>query len=236
MLYFMKSLFCTIAIIITICSFTKAQQSATTYEGAQPDLPGMLLLDFGFNFLQNAPDTMALRTWGSRGFDIHYLYPFPIGESKFSVHTGLGFGFENYSFSKNITLNDTQDSTSIVPLDNAIYPSLQKTQLSTHYIDVPLEVRFFAKEDYRGFTVAVGGKAGRLINSFTKIRYEDDGIEEEDKFKRRYNLNPWRYGVHARVGFRGITLTGQYMFSELFTPDEGPRANNFKVGLTIGLF
>ncbi|MEQ9441604.1 MAG: outer membrane beta-barrel protein [Cyclobacteriaceae bacterium] len=231
----MKLLFCAIALVLTSYSYTCAQQT-TTYEGAQPDLPGMLLLDFGLNFLQNAPDDMGLRSWGSRGFDVYYLYPIPIGESKFSLHAGLGLGFENYSFKESVTLNDTQDSTSIIPLDDAIYPSLQKTQLSTHYIDIPVELRFFSKENYRGFTVALGGKAGRLINSFTKIKYEDNGIEEEDKFKRRYNLNPWRYGVHAKLGFRGITLTGQYMLSELFTPDEGPSTNNFKIGITIGLF
>lgn len=235
MLYFMKPLFFAVVFFLAASSYTQAQQS-TTYEGAQPDLPGMLLIDFGFNFLQNAPDTMDLRIWGSRGFDIQYLYPIPIGESKFSVHTGLGLGFETFSFKKGVTLNDTKDYTSVIALDDDVYPSLQKTQLSTHYIDIPLELRFFSKEDFRGFTVAVGGKAGRLINSYTKIKYEDDGIAEEDKFKRRYNLNPWRYGVHARVGFRGITLTGQYIISEFFTPGEGPKTNNFKLGLTIGLF
>jgi len=219
-------------------SFTSQAQDTLRYEGAQPDLPGMLQLDFGFNFLSNAPDSMDTRVWGSRGFNIYYLYPIiPMKDgSKISLHTGLGLGFVNYSFENAVTLNDTQDSTSIIPLDRDVYPSLQKTQLSTHYLDIPLELRFFAKDDYRGFTVALGGRVGRLINSYTKIKFEEGGNDKEDKFKRRYNLNPWRYGAYAKLGFRGITLTGQYMFSELFTPNEGPRANNYKLGITIGLF
>ena len=237
MLHYKNILGGVFALLFFITTSVQAQEtSTTTFEGAQPDLPGMLLLDFGFNFLNNAPDSLNTRMWGSRGFNVYYLYPILIGESKFSLHTGLGLGFVNYSFERGVTLSDTQDSTRIIALDNAVYPSLQKTQLTTHYLDIPLEVRFFAKENYRGFTAAVGGRVGRLINSFTKIKYEDNGTNEQDKFKRRYNLNPWRYGAYAKVGFRGIALTGQYMFSELFTSGEGPQVNNYKIGVTIGLF
>lgn len=234
----MKSLWLAVILGWMVSTVAWAQSDSTYYAGAQPDLPGMLLVDFGFNFLQDAPDTMDLRTWGSRGFGIQYLYPIPIGDSKFSLHTGLGLGFENFSFKNPITLTDTKDSTQVttVTIVDSLTTTWKKSQLSTHYIDLPLELRYFAKENYRGFTFAVGGKVGRLMNSFTKIKYEDDGVNEEDKLKRRYNLNPWRYGVHARVGFRGITLTGQYMFSKLFSSGEGPPTNNFKVGLTIGLF
>ncbi len=236
MLYYKRILGGLALLALIATTSVQAQETTTTPVGAQPDLPGMLMLDFGFNFLNNAPDSVDTRIWGSRGFNIYYLYPIPIGESKFSLHTGLGLGFANYSFDGRVTLSDERDSTRFVPLDAATYPELQKTQLATHYIDIPLEVRFFTKENYRGFTVALGGRLGRLINSFTKIKYEDDGRGQEDKFKRRYNLNPWRYGAYAKLGFRGITLTGQYTFSELFTPDEGPRMNNYNLGITIGLF
>jgi len=222
--------------LLIITSSVQAQDTTTAPEGAQPDLPGMLLLDFGFNFLNNGPDSVNTRIWGSRGFNVYYLYPIPIGASKFSLHTGLGLGFVNYSFDGRVTLSDEGDSTQFVPLNSTAYPDLQKTQLSTHYLDIPLELRFFTKENYRGFTAAVGGRLGRLINSFTKVKFEDDGRNQEDKFKRRYNLNPWRYGAYAKVGFRGITLTGQYTFSQLFVPDEGPRVNTYNLGITIGLF
>ncbi|WKN41256.1 outer membrane beta-barrel protein [Tunicatimonas pelagia] len=224
-------------LVLMATTSAQAQETKTTTApvGAQPDLPGMLLIDFGFNFLDNAPSELDTRTWGSRGFNVYYLYPFPIGKSPLSFHTGLGLGFVNYSF-RGVTLSDT-DSTRVLELDNTVYPNLQKTQLTTHYLDIPLELRFFAKDNYRGFTAAVGGRVGRLINSFTKIKFEDGGRNLEDKFKRRYNLNPWRYGAYAKVGFRGITLTGQYMFSELFTSGDGPAdINNYKIGITVALF
>lgn len=221
------------ALILFISSFVAYAQQEIP--GAQPDLPGTLMIDFGSNFLQDAPADMDLKIWGSRGVDVYYLYPVSLGESHFSFHPGIGFGFGKYSFSRNVTLSDA-DTTRLIELDEDVYQTVDKTQLATHYIDIPLEFRFYSKEDYRGFMVAIGGKAGRLINSYTKIKYEQEGETKVDKFKRRYNLNPWRYGLHARIGFRGINLVGYYGLSDLFQKDKGPATNNFKVGVSIALF
>ncbi len=226
----MKYLFSFILFAYSLTSF--AQQETP---GAQPDLPGTLVFDLGFNFLQEAPETMDLKVWRSKSVDFYYLYPIPIGESNFSVHTGLGFGFEKHSFANNVTLLDA-DSTQVIDLDEDVYQSVEKTQFSTHYVDIPLELRFYTKENNRGFMVAVGGKVGRLLNAYTKVRYDQDGETKTDKFTRDYNINPWRYGVQTRIGFRGFHLTGYYGLSDLFEKDKGPQTNNFKVGLSIALF
>ncbi len=210
-------------------------QQMTSSPGAQPDLPGTLVLDFGTNLLQNAPDDMKLKLLSSRSIDIYYFYPIPFGESKFSFHPGIGLGYEKYSFSRDVTLTDT-DSTQIVEVDRSVYQTVDRTMLATNYIDIPLEFRFYTKEDYRGLLVAVGGKVGRRIGSYTKIKYEQAGASKTDKFSRDYNLNPWRYGLQARLGFRGIQLNGYYGLSELFEKGKGPVTNNIKVGLTIALF
>lgn len=226
----MKYLF---SLILLISSFAVYAQQE--YPGAQPDLPGTLIFDFGPNFLEDTPEEMNLKIWGSRGVDVYYLYPVPFGESRFSFHPGFGFGFVSYSFSRNVTLSDT-DPTQVIELDQDIFQSVDKTQLSTHYIDIPLEFRFYTKEDNRGFMVAIGGKVGRLINSYTKVKYEQDGEKKVDKLKREYNLNPWRYGAQARVGFRAINLFGYYGLSDLFQKNQGPVTNNFKVGISVALF
>ena len=206
--------------------------------GAEPDLPGTLTVDFGFNFLQNAPDNMSLRFWKSKGVGFYYLYDVPIGESKFSFHPGLGVGFESYAFSQNVTLSypPGADTATIVNLDAEVYENVDKSKLITHYVDVPLEFRFFTKENYRGFMVALGGKVGYLFSSYTKIKYENEGRTFTDTSRQGFNLNRLRYGATARLGFRGFHLHGQYMFSDLFKSDGGPETNNFKVGLSIALF
>lgn len=226
----MKRVFLIFSLLLT---YGLAQaQDQNQYSGAQPDLPGMLLIDYGFNMLMNAPEDLEISTVRSRSIGFHYLYPVPIGESKFSFHPGIGISSHNYTFSENVTLSDG-DSTQIVELDADDYPGIDKTKFSIHYINIPLEFRFFANENYRGFTAALGGVFGRRLLSYSKIKFNDN---EYEKNKKDFNINPWRYGAHARVGFRGIMLTGQYMFSDLFVQDEGPQANTLTVGVTISLF
>ena len=214
--------------------------SGVTAPGAEPDLPGTLTIDFGFNFLQNAPDNLNLKFWPSKGVGIYYLYDMPIGESKFSFHPGLGVGFESYAFSQNVSLTYApgDDSVSIVDLDADVYETVDKSKLVTHYVDVPLEFRFYSKENYRGFMVGLGAKVGYLFSSYTKVKYqnEGEGFTQKQKQDPDFNLNRLRYGVSARLGFRGFNLHGQYMLSDLFKSGGGPEVNNYKVGLSIALF
>lgn len=206
--------------------------------GAEPNLPGTLVMDFGFNFLQNAPDNMDLRFWKSKGVELSYLYDMPIGESKFSFHPGVGVGFESYGFAQNVTVQYPlgADTASVVALDAERYQNVNKSKLVTHYVDVPLEFRFYTKENQRGLMVALGGKIGYLFSSYTKIKYEEQGEPRTEKLRQDFNLNRLRYGATARLGFRGIHLHGQYMFSDLFQSDGGPQGNNWRVGLSIALF
>ncbi|MGB3850039.1 MAG: outer membrane beta-barrel protein [Tunicatimonas sp.] len=207
--------------------------------GAEPNLPGTLVMDFGFNFLAGAPDNMGLRFFKSKGVAFSYLYDMPIGESKFSFHPGLGVGFESYAFDQNVTVQYPlgADSASVVALDANEYQNVIKSKLMTHYVDVPLEFRFYTKQNQRGLMVALGGKVGYLFSSYTKVKYETQGERQVEKLRqqRNFNLNRLRYGASARLGFRGIHLHGQYMFSNLFK-DEGPTGNNWRVGLSIALF
>ena len=219
-------------------NLTTQDPSRITAPGAEPDLPGTLTMNFGFNFLSNAPDNMELRFWKSKGVSFYYLYDMPIGESKFSFHPGLGVAFESYAFTQNVTVDYPigGDSAQIVSLDAEQYETVDKSKLVTHYVDVPLEFRFYTKENQRGFMVALGGKVGYLFSSYTKIKYENEGRDFTQKTRQDFNLNRLRYGVHGRLGFRGIHLNGQYLFSDLFKSDGGPQVNNFKVGLSVALF
>lgn len=220
--------------LILLCTLTlvKAQDQQTSGTVAQPDLPGMLLFDYGINLLFNTPDDFEISPIRSRSIGFHYLYPLPLGESNFSFHPGIGISAHNYTFAEDVTLS-IADSTAIVDLDATLYPGVDKTKLSVHYVNIPLEFRFFANDDYRGFTAALGGVVGRRIISYTKVKFNED---QHDKFRRDFNINPWRYGGYVRVGFRGIMLTGKYMLSEVFQDGSGPVANTLSAGLTISLF
>jgi hypothetical protein len=79
-------------------------------EVGRPDLPGDLMIEFGFNWVKEHPPGYSFRTMNSPTFNVYYLYDVNIGESAFSYHPGFGVGTEKYRFSDDITLGYGSDS------------------------------------------------------------------------------------------------------------------------------
>lgn len=222
-------------------SSTFASSNQQSNPGAQPDIPGNLVVDFGSNFFQNAPDTMDLKVWGSRGINIFYQHNISFAGGHFSFNPGLGLAWEKFSFKNNITVTKTpdQDTLQISPVTG--FDELKKSQLGANYVDLPLELRFYTNSDNRnrGLMVGIGGKISYLLGSYTKLKYEEGGNTIKQKTKRPYQLNPLRYGLQARIGFQGINLFGYYGLSPVFKSERGPmatEATNFKLGLSVSLF
>lgn len=211
---------------------------------ARPDLPGILLIDFGFNFLTDNPEGMDVGFWGSKIVNFYYYWDIPIGKSHFSFGPGIGLGLEKYSFEDNNTLAlDNSGNTEIIEVSSILDDDVEikKSKIAANYIDVPIEFRFHANKENHdlGFRAAVGGKVGFLFAGHTKIKYEGDGDNKKLKQKEDFNLQRLRYGVTARIGFPGINLFGFYSLSELFESGKGPdetTASSFNLGISISGF
>ena len=79
-------------------------------KAGRPDIPGDLMIEFGYNWVQEHPPGYGFKTISSRTFNAYYLYDINIGESALSFHPGIGIGSEKYAFDKNITLGYGLDS------------------------------------------------------------------------------------------------------------------------------
>jgi hypothetical protein len=232
------------ALIFFISSLSFAQTTtAPRAPGTQPDYPGTLVIDMGLNFLLDAPDNMDTKIFASRGFNLYYMYEYYLGESRFAFLPGIGFGFLKYEFKDNVTLSDISgnDTLRMIELDDEVYQDVKKSQLAVNYVDIPLELRFTTNKDIKGkgFMIAVGGKFGFKIDSYTRLKYKQEDETKKSKLKQDYNLNTFRYGVQARLGWRGINAYGYYALSPLFDEGEGPEqteAQHLMVGLSIALF
>jgi hypothetical protein len=83
-----------------------------------------------------------------------------------------------------------------------------------------------------------------LYESFTKIKYRENGETMKLKDKQNYNLNPIRYGITTKFGIGNISIYGYYSLTPLFKKGEGPNdggsspgeITNFTVGLTFAAF
>lgn len=228
-------------------------ESAPAKKIGRPDIPGTFAIDFGFNFpteVQNFNTNM----WGSRTANIYYFYDKRIGDSKYSIHPGIGFGFERYKFNNDRTLgyvagpDSPFDTLRMIPVTDVTgsVSSIKKSMLITNYIDIPLELRFNSNPNdlARSFKVSLGFKFGVLYDSFTKLKYRQNGETKKLKDKQNYQLNPIRYGAFLRLGAGSISVYGYYSISPLFEKGKGPvkgtgpaeAINNFTVGVTLAAF
>jgi len=229
---------------------TKANRASKliTEKAGRPDIPGDLIIEFGFNWIQDHPEGYSFRTMKSRTFNAYYLYDINIGKSSFSIHPGLGIGTEKYAFNDDVTIGYGLDilenpELQIIPLDRiyGLSADFKKSQINPNYFDIPLELRWrLLKNDPKhSFKITMGGKFGVLFDSKTKIKYKEDGESKTDKHKEGYELNPIRYGVYTKIGFGGLNAYYYYSISEVFKKGQGPLDTTMypmTFGLTLALF
>lgn len=232
-----------LSVILSGCFDARAQEQPEPRQPNRrslPDLPGSFILEFGFHRALDAPDTFDIGFWGSRAFNVFYQFDKRIGNSKFSIHPGLGFSFERFKLTNNYTLTSTVSETELIPASD-LYPGIKKSMLITNYLEVPLEIRFSTRPDDpgRSFRFSVGGRVGYLYDSFTKIKYSDEGEVKTIKDKQNYNLRKLRYGAFFKVGAGNIGLVTYYNLTPLFDDDEGPEQaemSTFTIGLSLSSF
>lgn len=231
-------IFCIAALSINAVAQTAGDDTFGPKEKkGRPDVPGTFLIELGWNILQEAPESMDTKIFGSRSLNMIYFYDIQIGNSKFSFLPGIGVGLDRYKFDNNVTLNQglDADNNTVVTVDT-LATDLDKSMLITNYFDIPLELRFHTNpgDKKRSFNVGVGVKGGVRFSSLTKTKY-DDGIENvKEKNKRSFELNRFRYGVTGRIGVGGFNVFYYYSLSEMFDGN-GPQGTENTTNMTVGL-
>lgn len=213
-------------------------QTATKKTTASPNFPGNLVFDIGFNFLTDEPDDMKLNFFGSKIFNLYYMYEVKLGNSAFSYNPGFGVGLEKYRFDKDVTLATTDEGTVLTPIEGV---DVKNSKLAANYLDIPLELRFHAdKNNFRkSFKIAVGGKVGVLFDSHTKLKYKANGDTKITKSKEQFDLSRFRYGIQGRIGIGSFSVFYYQELSSLFKDGKGPENTDtspFKVGISLYAF
>lgn len=261
-------------LLFTFCAAFSAFAQGTENETYQPNLRGNLLFAIGVNALNNAPPDFEINPWGSKSVNIYYLYEIPLGDSKFTFNPGIGLGLEKYEFKKNVIFSYAntaniptsleadqpvlimQDIRTMDIYDNAV--AVNKNRLAANYIDAPLEFAFHSNKTNpkAGLNIALGGKIGYLFSAHTKVKYETAGETRKVKRHRDWDLNPFRYSAHTRIGYGGFNVYFEYQLSDFFDNEFGgplhrtgrdepgltapfiafPEVQNFRMGLALDLF
>lgn len=217
-----------------------AQAQEKLKKSARPNLPGSFLVDFGVNRGLSAPDDFKQGFLGSRTLNLYYQYPIRLWKSKFSLVPGMGLGLERFKFTNLRTLESDPKGDGAYDLVKAdtIYANatVKKSMLVANYFDIPIEVRFdtHPEDISRSFNIAVGVRAGVLLDAFTKLKYKEDGETKIFKDKQNHGLNDIRYGFYTRLGIGGFNWFAFYNSSQLFKTDKGPNKTNMNT-ITLGI-
>lgn len=214
--------------LVLIATSVHAQTTGNTKK--RPNIPGSIILDFGLNGTQGAPDLWRQTLIGSHSVNIYYQYPLRFGRSNFSFNPGIGFSLERFRWKTNVVLTDPTEATGSqvekYEFANAerIYGNPRKLILANNYLEIPLEIRFDSKpEDVsRSFNVALGVRGGWMIDSYEKIKYKEDGQTKKLKDKQDFGLTKLRYGLYTRVGMGGFNIFAFYNLTPLFQKNMGP--------------
>ena len=148
-----------------------------------------------------------------------------------NIVTGVGFGFYNYSFRDNYTLNYTTGYTGFVQDTSVNYI---KNKLKTSFVNVPLLLEFnTGKDPDKSFHLGVGAIFGFMMNSKLKQKYKVDDSERKVKIKEDFNLSPFRASATVRVGYGDLNLFATYALKPFFEKGKGPLVNPFTVGISL---
>ena len=197
------------------------------------------LLQFGYSDWVGRPDTIHVSGF-SRSFNAYFMLDLPFkSDPRFSAAIGVGVGTDNIFFSK--TYVGIKDVTTTLRFeDQSDTNHFKKNKLATATLEAPLEVRFSSHPatPNKSFKVAIGIKAGLLVNAHTKekILQSSTGTTinsyiEKENSKRFFNSN--RFVATIRVGYGVVSLFGTIQLNPLLKQTAGPSLLPATVGITL---
>ena len=220
---------------------------------------GSLDFDIGFNnftgqesFVQGTgTDAVdySVKNWGSWYVAIGKNYQTHVGGA-FALKWGANVSWHNFKFENpDVLVRKSDEGTPFYDVTTANPEiSTDKSKLTAAHVNLlfmpMLDFGYYREEvevdgvlqskrryDDDKFRIGLGAYAGYRIDSYTKLKYEEDGDTEKDRTHSSFNLNDWRYGVRLQVGINGVDIFANYDMNELFKDNKGPELHAFSLGI-----
>ena len=190
------------------------------------------------NSMSRTPETnfMDLNTGRSWNININaFQQDFGLGTNHIGVVTGLGLEINSYFFDNNNSIIKNSEGV-IERYDYDI--NLSKSKLVTTYLVLPLLLEVNIGDDsnpHDRFYVSGGIIGGVKLGSKTKVVYKEDGNKEKKKNKDDFNINPLRYGLTLRAGYKDFQVYTNYYLTSFFEENKGPELYAFSVGIAFNI-
>lgn len=191
--------------------------------------------DQDFSISRSGTDEfMDLNTGKSWNMNINFAqYSLNLINNKFGLVTGLGLEFNFYRFDSDNSIQKDADGV-IINQDLPATWNVEKSKFTTTYATLPILFELHSSSSqHKGIVFAAGVVGGAKLGSNTKVVYKEDGDKKKDRVRNDYSLNPFRYGVTARLGVGDWLVYGTYYLTPLFEDGKGPELYPFSVGLAL---
>ncbi len=211
-------------LILIVLGATAFAADGTLHKKNRAHSADRIVFDLTSNMWLYTPSSIVQKPWMSIGCNIALLKDWPIANSVFSFAAGVGYSFENVQNNGHFLYTTNGTQTFLYPLQSAY----KFNRLSTQWFEIPIELRLRAKGN-GPLRLYLGAKAG--INVVNYYQFIDN-----DTKLREYNINNinwYRYGVYARLGYAKFNLYASYSLSELFEDQHGPVLSPVSVGLSL---
>jgi len=205
-------------------------------------------LEFGLNnylnkdhsmSLSGDDEFMSLNTGRSINFNLNFVqHSFGIVGNCFGLVTGMGLEFYNYFFEHNNSIQMDPDGVIRNKDYSALTPpiDLDKSKLTITYLTVPVlfEFQFPGQlSNSHRLRISFGVIGGLKLGSHTKVVYYQNNNKEKRKEKDDFNINAFRYGFTARVGYKHLNIFSDFYPVTLFEKGKGPVLYPFSIGIAF---
>lgn len=153
---------------------------------------------------------------------------------------GLSVQWNKLDIKDNLYFTEEND---VVSLEE--YPlNLSKSKFRSTNLVIPLHFEFgpskkierddyFRYSTYKKFKIGVGGYGGIVLQSLQKLKYDEDGSKQKDKFKD-YNTNNFVYGLSSYISWGNVGIYAKYDLSTIFK-NQAIDQNNISLGLRFDM-
>lgn len=211
---------------------SKASNSKFTFQfiAARIDLGLSTYTDKGSYTLSPANAYLERETWKSSNFGFEFFQMGYRFNNYFKIYMGAGLDWNHMRLKQNITFQ--KEKPTLTYTTETV--DFKKNRFSSQYLRIPLSFQLRTNDDKKGdkLNFVFGPEIGFLLNGKVKQVSDDNG---KDKFKDDYNLNPFRYGAFARLGYGGTGVYVKYYGNDVFADGQGPKDfKNLSFGVMFG--
>ena len=234
-----------LVLIVSLCFSYLYAQDVPPVKAKKFDItnrPGdHLMFQVAYDGWTGKPDSISSHQSGfSRGLNIYIMTDKPFkGDSRFSIGLGIGVGSSNIFFKKeNVDIESLNVRLPFQKLDSTTH--FKKYKVSQSFLEVPLEFRYSShpEDPAKSWKVAIGLKAGTLINAHTKGKDLQDKNNATintftEKVSNKKFFNTTRLAGTARIGYGIFSFYGSYALNNVLKDVAGAPMKLYEFGISL---